>query len=136
VRLLHHRRMSSTVAWKEPVRTITEPRSAKRSDPHHFSAEPESFSKSRVATRAFVGHIDADRHLPSQIRHAYVAEMRRLAENNYNSIGRYAHEIGQSKGRVGNVLRGKAIMHLEDIALAYRPLSVGVPVLSPGDGVR
>lgn len=52
--------MSSTVAWKEPARTITKPRSAKRSAAGHFSAEMESFSKSRVDTRAMVGHIDAD----------------------------------------------------------------------------
>jgi len=51
VRLSYRRRMSSTVAWKEPARTITEPRSAKRSELRNFSAEPFSGFSANNRTR-------------------------------------------------------------------------------------
>lgn len=84
--------------------------------PRDFTLEPDGFG--RVETVEW-----DEARLPvqlrvSQIQHGFATQIRRLAKAQHGTVAAYARSIGQSEDRLAKMLRGEAIMRLEDVALA------------------
>ncbi|MGJ9413965.1 helix-turn-helix domain-containing protein [Aeromicrobium sp. CF4.19] len=58
----------------------------------------------------------------ARIQHAYAFVIKQRIKKAYESQAEYARTAGSSQERLSNVLRGAAIMRLEDMALAHRLL--------------
>jgi hypothetical protein len=105
--------------------------STPRFHPRCYTVEPGVFGKARMigwcqATSAE----DETKLMASQIQHAYAVRIRDLAVDRYGDLKSYADATGTDYQRLAKVLRGEAIMRLEDIAEAHRHLGVPLPGLS------
>ena len=91
--------------------------------PRHFCAEPVAFGKATV-----VGWVQADgareQAEAARLQHECAVQIRREAIERFGSVGRYAESIGQTPDRLRKVLRGEAVMQLEDLAAARVHLEV------------
>ncbi|WP_157157600.1 hypothetical protein [Diaminobutyricimonas sp. LJ205] len=71
----------------------------------------------------------------AQLQHLYATRIRRAAILRFGSVRAYAAAVGDSVNRVSRVLRGTAVMRLEDIARAESVLGditgVELKVLPP-----
>lgn len=84
--------------------------------PRAFTLEPFGFG--RVETIKWDEATPPARLRAAQLQHQYAIEIRTLALKTFGSIKAYAETIGQSEDRLLKVLRGDAIMRLEDLAAA------------------
>jgi len=106
-----------------------EPMSAPRFEPRSYSAEPQVFGKARnVDWRRVHSDRDGTQLIASQIQHDYAVAIRdAIVESHHRTIKAYAQATGTDYQRLSKVLRGEAIMRLEDIADAHRHLGVSIP---------
>jgi len=95
------------------------------SDPRYLPAEltdePRAFG--RAISIRWKSDEDPDRIEASRLQHELAYEIRRAATAQFGSIKAYAKEAGLSYGRTNQVLNGRLLMRLEDVAIANRVLS-------------
>lgn len=94
--------------------------------PRKFTAEPDAFG------RALILHWDTDESLEnqidaSQIQHQWAYLIRQAVRHEYGSIRHYCEMADVDYHRLTSVLRGTAVMRLEDIASAQRTLDLQAP---------
>ena len=107
----------------------SEPMSAPRFQPRRYTDEPQVFGKARNITWRVAGSDhDATQLVASQMQHDYAVAIRyAIADSPYRTVKGYAQATGADYQRLSKVLRGEAIMRLEDIADAHRHLGVLLP---------
>lgn len=93
--------------------------------PRSLCAEPHAFGRARTVDWVDPDGADQTELAAAQLQHDYAVRIRLAAKERFGSIGAYALQIGQTSDRLGKVLRGEAIMRLEDIAAAQ--IHLGVP---------
>lgn len=94
-----------------------------RFEPRRSSLEPDSFGRSEViAWKNSPSPSAIDRLETARLQHAYAVVIRRRARSKFKTVGVYAQTCGVSYDRMAKILRGEAIMRLEDIAQAHRIL--------------
>ena len=95
-----------------------------RFTPRRYTTDPDLFGKARViGWQSELRSVhEQDRLAAAQMQHHYAFEIRRRAREKYKSMNQYAQTCGVSYDRLAKVLRGDAIMRLEDIAQAERLL--------------
>ena len=72
---------------------------------------------------------ERDRLAAAKLQHQFAVIIRAKAKTKFKSVAKYAEAAGVPYDRIGKVLRGEAIMRLEDIAQAERLLGVILPGL-------
>ncbi len=65
--------------------------------------------------------------MASQIQHAYAVAIRAAAKKCFGNVKSYATATDANYQRLAKVLRGEAIMRLEDIAAAHLYLGIPLP---------
>ena len=91
--------------------------------PRRSSLEPDSFGRSElIAWKDSPSRSAIDRLEAARLQHAYAVVIRRSARSKFKTVGAYAEICGASYDRMAKILRGEAIMRLEDIAQAHRIL--------------
>ena len=96
--------------------------SSPRFKPCDFSIEPDAYGRARSVEWVTVDDAGQDRLRAARMQHEYAYVIRMRALNEYGSIKHYAQVAGIDYQRITQVLRGRQIMRLEDIALADRVL--------------
>lgn len=104
------------------VRTVSDPRFR----PREFCAEPAAYGRAKVVS--WVKASDEQRAEAARLQHECAVRIRTEAMARFGSIGRYAEAIGQTPDRLRKVLRGEAVMQLEDLAAARIHLGVRIGV--------
>lgn len=95
-----------------------------RYKPRSFCAEPDAFGLASTVAWNRTSKGRETQLAAAKIQHRYAVGIRRAAKRQYGSIGAYAARLGQSPDRLAKVLRGEAIMRLEDIAAAQLHLDM------------
>lgn len=95
-----------------------------RFTPRRYTTDPDLFGKARVVgwQNDLRSVHEQDRLAAAQMQHDYAFEIRRRVREQYKSMNQYAQAFGVSYDRLAKVMRGDAIMRLEDIAQAERLL--------------
>lgn len=91
--------------------------------PRAYTEEPQGFGK--VASIRWIeakSPREADRILASKLQHEYAVRINRRLKETGKSVREYAAMTGIGYDRVTRVLRGEAVMRLEDVAQAERLL--------------
>lgn len=104
------------------MRTVSDPRFR----PREFCAEPAAYGRASVVS--WVEASDEQRAEAARLQHECAVRIRTEAMARFGSIGRYAEAIGQTPDRLRKVLRGEAVMQLEDLAAARIHLGVRIGV--------
>ena len=86
--------------------------------PRVYCAEPDAFGRASTVDWNVPESGEETRTEAARLQHHYAVRIRREARNRYGSVSRYAETIGQTADRLGKILRGEAVMQLEDIAAA------------------
>jgi hypothetical protein len=108
--------------------------STPRFHPRCYTAEPGVFGKARMIRWCQTASgPDETQLIASQIQHAYAVKIRELAVRRYGDLKRYADATDTDYQRLAKVLRGEAIMRLEDIADAHRHLGISLPEITDAD---
>jgi len=112
--------------------------SASMSDPRYrprrYSAEPSVFGKARAIAWLPVPPGSEDQHLAAQMQHVYAVAIATEAKSRYGSLKGYARAVDVDYQRLAKILRGEAVMRLEDIASARLHLGPAIPFgPPPGD---
>ncbi len=104
------------------------PVSAPRFRPQHYTTEPRAFGRAfdLVWRKPWPGPSE-DRLLASQMQNTYAFLIQDEAIRQHGSLKKYAEEAGVDYQRLTKLLRGEAIMRLEDIANAHRHLHIPFP---------
>ena len=68
--------------------------------------------------------------LAAQLQHTYAVVIRNAAIAKYRSLKKYADAAGVDYQRTTKILRGDAVMRLEDIATAHHYLNLKIPLPS------
>lgn len=95
--------------------------------PHQFTSEPDAFGKAAIITWLPAGPGGEDQLMASQFQHTYAVAIRAEARRRYGSLKEYAKAAGVDYQRLTKLLRGEAIMRLEDVASARRHLGAAIP---------
>ena len=95
-----------------------------RFQPRRYPADSRAFGRTEQIDWVPVQPGTEDQHLASQFQHDWVVLIRLAARRKYGSLKGYANATGQNYNRVARVMRGEAIMRLEDIAVADRTLGI------------
>jgi hypothetical protein len=94
-----------------------------RFKPRAYTAEPNAFGKAaNVRWISAATDSDADLCLAAQLQHTYAVRINLRLRDMKKSVRDYSHMTGIGYDRLAKVLRGDAIMRLEDIAQAERLL--------------
>ncbi len=94
--------------------------------PREYCAEPAAYGKANVVS--WIGDADQQRAEAARLQHECAVRIRTAAMARFGSVGRYAEAIGQTPDRLRKVLRGEAVMQLEDLAAARIHLGVRLGV--------
>lgn len=106
------------------MRAVSDP----RFKPRTFTFEPAAFGKARSIRWKPVENEQRAQLLSSKMQHYYAYEIQRaIRSSTYGTVKAYATEAGVEYQRFTKVLRGDAIMRLEDVALAYDILRLPLP---------
>ena len=109
-----------------------------RFTPRRYTSEPENFGRRNLIDwvddndqpgKARSTH-EKDRIAAAKLQHQFSVAIRRRASDKFGSLRAYAGECEVPYDRLSKVMRGEAIMRLEDIAQAERVLG-DVLVQSP-----
>lgn len=95
--------------------------------PRSFAVTPTEFGqKSNIewAPDSDLSHKQIDWLKASQLQHSLVRQIRMAIGRSYDSVQEFADVNEVDYRRLSRVLRGEAIMRLEDLAAAERTLSV------------
>ena len=95
-----------------------------RYKPRSFCAEPEAFGIANKVDWKSPALGTETQLAAAMLQHEFAVGIRRAAKRRYGSIGAYAVHVGQTPDRLGKVLRGEAIMRLEDLAAAQLHLEL------------
>ncbi len=87
--------------------------------PRAYTEEPLGFGKVESIRWS---DTDADRILASKLQHEYAVRINRRLKEMGKSVREYAAMTGIGYDRITRVLRGDAVMRLEDVAQAERLL--------------
>lgn len=107
-----------------------------RFKPRAYTLEPLGFGK--VQTIQWMepeSDTEADRILASKLQHEYAVRINRRLKEIGKSVRDYATMTGIGYDRIARVLRGEAVMRLEDVAQAERLLH-GITTLQPATEVE
>lgn len=108
--------------------------STPRFQPRRYSTEPDVFGKARhIEWRDLSSGDEGVQLVASQIQHDFAVAIRDAVRTaGYSGIKAYAQATGADYQRLSKVLRGEAIMRLEDIADAHLHLGIAVPLAKEG----
>lgn len=102
--------------------------SAPRFRPRWYTPDPKLFGKAPVIRwNDAVTDQQATQVVASRIQHDYASAIRAAADQQHGNLKAYAEATDADYQRLTRVLRGDAIMRLEDIADAHRHLGVALP---------
>lgn len=100
-----------------------------RFKPRSYTSEPAAFGKALNIGWPDVGEQEQTRLLASKMQHLFSYEIQEAIHRSpHRTVKAYAEASGLEYQRLTKLLRGEAIMRLEDIADAYRRLGLPVPV--------
>src|SRR5690606_2394054 len=106
--------------------------------PRHWSLEPEAFGKAmRIRWKTPTTDAEQVIVLAAQLQHVWSARIRGRARETGMPIKLLATRMGSSYDRVLKLLRGDAVMRIEDVAAAHLALDniIGaVEILTPTRG--
>jgi hypothetical protein len=108
--------------------------SSPRFKPKSYAVNPDEFSRAGVEwvlLRDGASQDSLDQLGASMRQHDFAVSIRRLARNKYGSVARYAAAYGISYQRLSGVLRGDAILRVEDIVNAERNLGLTLDGWTP-----
>jgi len=101
--------------------------------PRRYTSEPFAFGKAATIAWLPVPLGSEDQHLAAQMQHFYARAIATEAKRRYGSLKGYALAVSVDYQRLTKILRGEAVMRLEDIASARLHLGPTIPVVSrPG----
>lgn len=105
-----------------------------RFKPRSFTLDPRGFGKVAQLRWRDAGDGDEETEvLTAQVQHDFAyAITEAVTRSRYRTVKAYAHATGTDYQRLTRILRGDAIMRLEDIADAHRHL--GIPLPKPAAG--
>lgn len=96
--------------------------------PRRYTPDPKLFGKApEIRWNAALTARQATQVVASRIQHDYAVMIRAAADQQHGSLKAYADATDTDYQRLTRVLRGDAIMRLEDIADAHRHLGVPLP---------
>jgi hypothetical protein len=102
--------------------------SAPRFRPRRYTPDPKLFGKAPVIRwNDVVTDQQATQVVASRIQHDYAVAIRAAADQQHGNLKAYAEATDADYQRLTRVLRGDAIMRLEDIADAHRHLGLPLP---------
>lgn len=105
--------------------------------PRAYAEEPLGFGKVESIRWIEAGSdLDADRILASKLQHEYAVRINRRLKELGKSVRQYAGMTGVGYDRMTRVLRGDAVMRLEDVAQAERLLHGITTEESAGDTTK
>lgn len=85
--------------------------------PREFANDPDAFGKA-AELRWRVGEVDPVRLDAARLQHEIAVFIRAAARQRYGSVAAYAEATGQSSDRLTKILRGAAVLQIEDLAAA------------------
>lgn len=95
--------------------------------PRDYTSEPGAFG--RATTIEWIAQDSAfgqDRAQAAWLQHLYAARITQRLRDQKKTLAKYADLAGVGYDRMSKVLRGEAVMRLEDIAQAERILEGGI----------
>jgi len=95
-----------------------------RFEPRAFTEEPDAFGLARRIAWREPAQGDIDRVNAARLQHQWALAIRKSSKDQFGSVKAYATAAQQNYDRLAKVLRGDAIMRLEDIAAAQRLLEI------------
>lgn len=95
-----------------------------RFTPRAFSEEPDAFGVARRITWREPTQGEVDQINAARLQHQWALAIRTSSKAQFGSVKAYAMAAQQNYDRLAKVLRGDAIMRLEDIAAAQRLLKI------------
>jgi len=95
-----------------------------RFEPRMFTDEPEAFGLARLINWRLPEDAELDQANAARLQHLWALAIRRASKQRFGSVRKYAVAAHQNYDRLAKVLRGDAIMRLEDIAAAQRLLDI------------
>ncbi len=102
--------------------------SAPRFRPRRYTPDPKLFGKApSIRWNDPATDQQATQVVASQIQHDFALAIRKAADERHGNLKAYAKAIDANYQRLTRVLRGDAIMRLEDIADAHQHLGVSLP---------
>jgi hypothetical protein len=102
--------------------------SAPRFRPRRYTPDAKLFGKApSIRWNDVASEQQATQVVASQVQHDYAVAIRTAADERHGNLKEYAKAIDADYQRLTRVLRGDAIMRLEDIADAHRHLGVSLP---------
>ena len=117
------------------VAYITSPVSDPRFKPRSFTLDPKGFGK--VAHLRWCEPADATEEtqvITAQIQHEFAyAITEAVSKSPHRTVKAYAQSTSTDYQRLTKILRGDAIMRLEDIADAHRNLGIALPKPQEGE---
>ena len=93
-----------------------------RFQPRDYASSPDFGMYAGIGWKKSVSDKEHDRTNAARLQHMYAVAIRLKARARFKTIRAYADTCGVSYDRMAKVLRGEAIMRLEDIAQAERIL--------------
>jgi len=96
--------------------------------PRRYTPDPKLFGKApEIRWNDASTEQQATQVVASRIQHDYAVVIRAAADRQHGNLKAYAEATDADYQRLARVLRGDAIMRLEDIADAHRHLGVPLP---------
>jgi len=99
--------------------------------PRRYTSEPSVFGKAATIAWLPAPSGSEDQHLAAKMQHFWARAIATEAKRRHGSIKGYAQAVGVDYQRLTKILRGEAVMRLEDIASARLHLGSAIPLGSP-----
>jgi hypothetical protein len=94
-----------------------------RFKPRSYSSEPKSFGKAaNIGWKSFSDPAEKDRQWAAQFQHGYAVRINRRLQELGMTSREYSALTGVGYDRITKVLRGDAVIRLEDVSQAERLL--------------
>lgn len=99
--------------------------------PRTYTTEPAAFGKAATIAWPSVPRSGEARLLAAQVQHHCAVAITREAKAQYVTLKKYARRAGVDYQRLTKILRGEAVMRLEDMANARLHLGDAIPFGHP-----
>lgn len=94
--------------------------------PRRYTSEPDVFGKGATIDWLPAAPGTEEQHLAAQMQHCWAVAITTEVKSRYGSLKGYAKAANVDYQRLTKILRGDAVMRLEDIASARLHLGVAV----------